>query len=158
MRRLTSCIGIALLTLLVNGWGVVLAVALCPHGGAHQREAMAENSSGCHAQKSQSPSGHSRHHSSHDAKRVVTEARQSSEAALTQQAGSCAHCISRTNLPTTLAEARELSVKRVETSIASPVEPVSARSLGFAPSFIPTQHAPPNPSSRKHLLLGVLLI
>jgi hypothetical protein len=157
MRRLTTCIGIALLTLLVNGWGVVLAAALCPHGGVHKSAAMAENQ-GCHAQASKPESSHSGHQSSHGAKKVVVESSQSNGLALDQRAGSCAHCISQKNLPATLAEARELNVKKVDVTVAQPVEPIFALSMNFAPRFIPTQHAPPIASNRKHLLLGVFLI
>ena len=158
MRRLTSCIGIGLLTLLVNGWGLVLAAALCPHAGVHQRAATVEVSGNCHAQKSKSESRHAHHHSSQGAKKVVVESGQSSEVALDKRAGSCAHCVSQSNLPATLAEARELNVKKVDAPVTQRSEPIFASLINFAPSFIPTQHAPPNASQRRHLLIGVFLI
>jgi hypothetical protein len=158
MRRLTSCIGIGLLTLLVNGWGVLLAAALCPHSGFNQSAATTTvEERGCHAKTVKPESGHKSHQSSHDAERVVVKLGQS--ATLIQRAGSCGHCVSQNQIPATLTRARELNVKKVELAQEQASAPViAAPSPNFAPQFIPTQHAPPIASNRKHLLLGVFLI
>jgi hypothetical protein len=169
MRRFVSYLGIFLLALLVSGSGSVLAAALCPHAGSSQSQAAAaEDHACCRAklEKTEAPRRHS--HSSHQEKAHCTKTSSASAshnhggggAVFKQATEACAHCIGRNELPATPASVRELTLQKRAASkmvghTAVPAQPPTAISIAH---FTPTQHAPPEPAIRKHLLLSVFLI
>jgi hypothetical protein len=171
MRRLVSFICISLLALLVSGWGSMLAAALCPHAGATLPQAtLAEDHSGCHAKTEQAKEHHSgspgssRDEAMHDMKaRQMPALRlhrdKSNIAALALPAGTCTHCVSQNELPSTPASARALTLqKRDAVRIVEKVTtPVSLTAV-FTPQFTPTQHAPPGLNNSRYILLSVFLI
>lgn len=160
MRRLTSYIGITLLALLLGGWGEAFAAALCPHAMSEDhaccREKIervpAKHHSGSHHQTTQGAKHEHRTHASHH---------RGTQATLVRAAGSsCAHCMGQRDLPTAPAGVRELTAQKSGAGkLAAHTTKILAQPAIVAISrFAPTQHAPPGPAGRTHLLLSVFLI
>ena len=160
MRRLTSQIGIILLALLLGGWGEVFAVVLCPHamGQDHAccrekiESAPTEHHSGSHHQTAQGTKHEHRTHASHH---------RGTQATLVRAAGSsCAHCMGQRDLPAAPAGVRELTAQKSGAGkLAAHTTKILAQPATVTISrFAPTQHAPPGPAGRTHLLLSVFLI
>lgn len=158
MRRLVSSIGITLLALLVGGWGSVVAAAFCPHMAANQ--AQAEDHSCCLAKREGVGANHSssHHHATHGAKKKQASA--ASHLHHDSVAGTCEHCVGQNEFPATTASARELTSQKRDAGkmIAQSVMPLALPVAVSLSRFAPTQHAPPKPAFRKHLLLSVFLI
>ena len=167
MRRLFSFIGIALLALLVSGWGSMLAATLCPHAGANQSQAVTEEHSDCHAKTEQAGEHHSgsrssRSEATHDAKATPVTARRlhgENVAAFTTPSGTCTHCVGQNELPATPASVQELTLqKRDGSRVVEQTATIVSLPVVFTVQFTPTQHAPPGLTNRKHILLSVFLI
>jgi hypothetical protein len=167
MRRFVSYIGISLLALLVSNWGSVIAAALCPHAGMSQSVEMAEDHSCCRAKLEKAEEHHKGAHqeAAHGTKAKPTSNihlhdSSSSNIALGQPAGACAHCVGQSELPYTHATVRELTLqkrdagKMVKRTVILPAPPIAVAVAHLSPK----QHAPPGLSGRKHLLLSVFLI
>lgn len=160
MRRLVSIIGITLLALLVGGWGSVFAAAFCPHMAA----TAAEDHSCCLAKIESAGEHHSNNHqATHGAKTEQTSAAchlHGDAAALSPVAATCAHCVGQNELPATPASVRELTLQKrgAGKMIGQAVTPLALPLAVSIQPFAPTQHAPPAPAGRKHLLLSVFLI
>jgi hypothetical protein len=156
MRRFTSFIGITLLSLLVSGWGNVLAATLCPHAMGEQAQVNVEKAA-THQ---------------HDSTQQAMDGMQmtpapsamhcdSKVASFHQPAGICTHCFDRNESPATSSSLqRELTLKKRDAGTIVRPEAATRTSLAiiYTPQFLPTQNAPPGSSNRKHLLLSVFLI
>ena len=168
MRRLFSYISIILLTLLVSGWGSVLAATLCPHAGANQPQATLESHSACHTKTEQAAEHHSgsragseaMHHAKTMPKPELRfHGSSNNAAALTLPAGTCTHCVEQNKLPATPTSALGSALQKHDAGkiIIQTAAPVSLPAV-FSVQFAPTQHAPPGRTNRKHILLSVFLI
>jgi hypothetical protein len=167
MRRFVSHTGIFLLTVLIGGWGNVVAAALCPHAGMSQPQAMAEDHSCCRAKIQSAGTHHSaqHHQAGHGAKTKPIVAshlhdHDAAAAALGPVAGECGHCVGQSESPAAASSVRELTLPkraavRVAEHTATPPAPIVALSISH---FFPSQHAPPERTRRKHLLLSIFLI
>jgi hypothetical protein len=154
MRRLTSFFGITLLALLVSGWSNVLAAAICP-----KTPAMAA----CPMQTGNKPT------SSHEAMEMgeigdmqMTPAVAEDEAnALEQPMGSCPHCFKQPEQPSSpvvASKGAEQSKRDPGTIIRQAFKVITPQTATFAPPVSSRQHAPPQASTPRHVLINVFLI
>lgn len=159
MRRKISTIAVLLLALSVSGWSSALAAALsCSH-------AMAQDHSCCHAQlehKAQSHCSTPEHEAMGDMQMMPPAAAVVADAvaeAAGQPAGSCAHCMERSEVPATpnAQQANQLkrSMDAATSHTATPLTPFAAQ---FTPPVQSRQGSPPGARTRKHLLISVFII
>ena len=164
MRRLVTYICITLLALLVSGWGSMLAAAFCPHARTIQPQAVAGSHSDCHAKTEKAAAHHSGSHQeaingANMMPRPAPERNDGLRVALSQPAGTCTHCVGRSELPATAARVCAPSLQQRDDGriVEQTATPLSLPRI-FYTQFTPTQHAPPGFAGRKHLLLNVFLI
>lgn len=152
MKRLLLICVISLL--FVSGWSHVLAAALCPN----MRVA-----STCPMQKGNHPA------SSHEAMEMgemggmqMTQVVEEGEVtAVDPPMGSCPHCFSKSEYPTSVVVAikgvgqpkRDLGVILRQT-----LKAITPLISSFAPPVSSRQHAPPQATTARHVLISVFLI
>ena len=158
-RKFTSVAILLFMLLLSSGSGVLAAALFCPHlqGDGH---AMGNDHTCCRAKvKHAQIHGSAAHHEAMGDMEMEPAVADSEINLLGQPAASCTHCMGRTELPTKRVKAREPNQKRPGTDApqrqTTPLAPMAA---SYAPPVAPMQGAPPGLSTRKHLLIGVLLI
>ena len=162
MRRLTSQLGITLLALLLCGWGEAMASVLCPHAAGLDHA--------CCPEKTESAPAENHHSGSHQRPASGAESERREQSSHHRAAGNaagrvagsdCAHCVGRGELPAAPAGVRELTAQKSGAGKAvAHATKILAQPVAAAPvsRFAPTQHAPPGPAGRTHLLLSVFLI
>ena len=142
------------------------AAALCPHVGCGTQPA-APNSAGSHEHGTPAPagqdaavadsSGHNAHGQASPAEAGTAPVE--SLSLLSSHSQSCAHCMGRSEAPTSSRERRAFQSKDDCRDDAPPASGVVAPP---APSFYrkvtPHQGSPPGPAARRHLLLSVFRI
>jgi hypothetical protein len=164
MRRKVSIIGVLLLALCVSGWGSALAAALsCPHAqGEQQRRAMMEQGhSCCHAKLAQQAQPHcsTPEHEAMGEARMMPVVEDGAEV-VAPPAGSCAHCVDRSEVPATptFREANQVKRNVDATATSRKVTPLAPFAALFAPQVLSRQGSPPGVQARKHLLISVFII
>ena len=149
MKRLLLICVISLL--FVGGWSHVLAAAICP-----RTQAMAS----CPMQAGNKPA------STHDAMEMgdmqMTPTTTESEVnALEQPMGSCPHCFKQPEQqPSPVVASREVEQSRRDlVALLQQADKVSAsQTTSFSPPVLSRQHAPPQASTPRHILVSVFLI
>ncbi len=162
MRRLTSQFGITLLALLLCGWGEAMASVLCPHAAGLDHACCPEKTESAPAQMHHSASHHRPSRGSESELREHSSHHRAARNVAGRAAGfACAHCVGRGDLPAAPAGVRELTAQKSGAGkAAAHATKILAQPAAAIPvsRFAPTQHAPPGPAGRTHLLLSVFLI
>jgi hypothetical protein len=164
MRRKISIIGLLLLSLCVSGWSSALAAALfsCSHAKSEEPRApvMEQDHSCCRAKLAKAES----HCSTAERKptggmRMMPSVVDARAEATAQAAGSCAHCIDRSEVPATPIFRQANRINRNADAVASrKVTPVALFTTLFTPQVTFRQGSPPGHQARKHLLISVFII
>ncbi|MGB7926414.1 MAG: hypothetical protein WCF57_24445 [Pyrinomonadaceae bacterium] len=171
MRRKISIIGLLLLALCVSGWSSALAAALyCPHAKSTQARAMMRQDHSCcraklaRAAEQQQPP-HCSTAASHQAMTGEAQAMPVADAAggepqpVAQPAGSCAHCVDRSEIPAspTFGQANRIE-RNADATTSRKATPLAPFAASFAPQVLSRQGSPPGAQARKHLLISVFII
>jgi hypothetical protein len=166
MRRKISTIGVLLLALCVSGWSSALAAALsCPHEQSAEPGAMAKQDHSCCRAKlalkdeEQSHCSTSAHEAMAGEAQAIPVAEAGAQQAIAQPAGSCTHCLDRSEVPatSTFREANPLK-RNVDAATSRKATPLAPFAALFAPQVLSRQGSPPGAQARKHLLIGVFII
>jgi hypothetical protein len=151
MKRLFH-VGVLVL-FLTGGWGTVLAGAPCPRAQGH---ACCAAKGAPHADAPERAHGHLTMNGMARMSHCETAVN-----SLSQSPESCAHCMSHSGTPGTSAvpayvpapASRDLSAP----ALAS-LKTLPETAPSFAPTVFSRQHAPPQTSTPRHLLISVFLI
>jgi hypothetical protein len=152
MKRLLLICVISLL--FVSGWSHVLAAAFCP-----KTQAM----SSCPMQVGD------KHHQSHEAMErgemgdmeTSSTDTESEVNAFEQPMGSCPHCFKQPEQqpsPVVASKGGEQSKRDTGILLQQAVRVITPQTTAFAPPVLSRQHAPPQASALRHVLLSVFLI
>jgi hypothetical protein len=149
MKRLLLICVISLL--FVSGWSHVLAAAICP-----KTQAMAS----CPMQAGD------KHTSSHEAMemgdmQMTPTATESEVNALEQPMGSCPHCFKQPEQqpsPVVASKGVEQSRRDLGALLQQAVRVIASQTTSFSPQVLSRQHAPPQASAPRHVLISVFLI
>ncbi|MDT5060067.1 MAG: hypothetical protein QOH63_526 [Acidobacteriota bacterium] len=150
MKRLLLISIISLL--FVSGWSHVLAAALCP-----QMQVKAS----CPMQMRDHPASSHEVMEMGDMQMPETTVSEGEVNAVDPPLGSCPHCFSKPNYPTSTV----VAVKGVERSkrdlgviLQQTLKAIAPLSSTFAPPVSSRQHAPPQATTARHVLISVFLI
>lgn len=153
MKRLLLISVISLL--FVSGWSHVLAAALCP-----QMQVKAS----CPMQmRDHSPSSHEAMGMGEmgDIQMPETTVSDGEAPAVDLPIGSCSHCFSKSNHPTSTVVTVygvEQSRRDIGAIVQQTIKAFSPLTSSFAPPITSRQHAPPGVSAPRHVLISVFLI
>src|ERR1043165_447056 len=114
MRRLTSFMGITLLSLLVSGWGNVFAATFCPHNASKNLTTKFDATS-CHQMSEEQASHSAAHSQAMEGMQMMPETQQERQVKaipVGQLIGTCSHCVGQERSPAPVAGERGLGLQK----------------------------------------------
>ncbi|MCA1592485.1 MAG: hypothetical protein LC754_07515 [Acidobacteria bacterium] len=154
MRNRFLSVAVLLLALLVSAWGNVVAAAMCPH--------MRQDHACCQAQAAHGSASHEMMGDMQMGDMPVSPiADQRIEPhAFSQPGEACAHCMAHSQVPP--APVRLGAVNASNHGVHATLPATSSHPGSFVPSIVATitsrQHAPPESSAARHVLISVFRI
>jgi hypothetical protein len=153
MKRLLLISIISLL--FVSGWSHVLAAALCPKTQAMAACPMqaGDKTTSSHETMGMAEMG--------DMQQMPATIAEGESNVVEQPMGSCPHCFKQPeqqNSPVVVSKGAEQSKRNLSVILQQAVQVITPQSTSFAPPISSRQHAPPQPTTARHVLISVFLI